>query len=110
MPLRQTIGISLTLLMASAGAMAKSPDKNIPLIRRANLSFLLMLITASAHAQCPLRTAAVLTRRRATVSALVTRHPLSVSSAALPPRRRRGLLHHRRLALCRPRLERARLR
>jgi rare lipoprotein A len=27
MPLRQTIGISLALLMASAGAMAKTPDK-----------------------------------------------------------------------------------
>ena len=53
MPLRQTIGISLALLMASAGAMAKSPDKSIPLIRRASLSFLLMLIIASAHAQCP---------------------------------------------------------
>jgi len=31
MPLRQTIGISLVLLMASAGAMAKSPDKSTPL-------------------------------------------------------------------------------
>jgi rare lipoprotein A len=28
MPLRQTIGISLALLMASAGAMAKAPDKD----------------------------------------------------------------------------------
>jgi rare lipoprotein A len=31
MPLRQTIGISLALLMVSAGAMAKSPDKSTPL-------------------------------------------------------------------------------
>jgi hypothetical protein len=53
MPLRQTIGISLALLMVSAGAMAKSSDKSTPLIRRASLSFLLMLIIASVHAQCP---------------------------------------------------------
>jgi peptidoglycan lytic transglycosylase len=31
MPLRHTIGVSLALLMASAGAMAKSPDKSTPL-------------------------------------------------------------------------------